>query len=162
MKTLPTLQPGDRLLLLRRNWFSRAIAWWLSSEWSHVAPVTNPTDCLEASWPNVRRSEIANYLDGRYTVAVLRPRMPLTAVQVNAWLRTGDSLIGIQYDIRSFWGFLTGRGEQSGGRVNCTEVLLAMDQAAGLLTDRSSLLVSPQSYAEFAAAGLFDVIWRSA
>jgi hypothetical protein len=37
-----------------------------------------------------------------------------------------------------------------------------MDQAAGLLTGRNMALISPQSYAEFASAGLFDIIWRSA
>lgn len=160
--TIPTIKAGDRLLLLRSNWFSHLVAWWLSSEWSHVVPIINTTSGLEVSWPKVRRSKIADYLAGNYTVALLRPRVPLSAEQTNAWLHTGYGLIGKKYDIRSFWGFLTGNSEQNNGRVNCTEALLEMDQAAGLLTGRTPRLISPQSYAEFVAAGLFDVIWRSA
>jgi hypothetical protein len=110
----------------------------------------------------VRTGNIRDYLGGTHHVCLLRPRVPFTPEQGVAWMCAGREMIGKKYDIRSFWGFLTGKGEQNGGRPNCAEALLTMDQAAGLLTERNMALISPQSYAEFASAGLFDIIWRSA
>jgi hypothetical protein len=83
MNPFPALLPGDRLLTLKDSIFSAAICWWLSSDWSHLVPILNEDgETLNITHPTVRPGHVSDYLrEDAYTVALLRPRMPLTPEQ---------------------------------------------------------------------------------
>ena len=149
--------PGDRLLTLRNSVYSRAVAWWTHSEWSHCAPVLDELGTtLEARLPRIGYGSVDDYAGA--TVLHLRPTVPFSEAQAQAWAMAGEVLRGRRYDLLSLAGFLLGNGLQHQSKPNCAELLLTMDHAAGLLTGRDLHLISPQSYAEFAAAGLFTVV----
>ena len=150
-------QAGDRLLTLRDNPFSKAVAWWLNGRYSHCVPILSEEGLtLEARTPQIRFGRVSDYADA--TMLHLRPAVPFSEAQAKAWAAAGLALRGRGYDLKSLAGFLFGNGTHDPERPNCAELLLAMDHAAGLLTGRDPHLISPQSYAEFAAAGLFRVV----
>lgn len=151
------LQPGDRLLTLRPTVPSRLVAWWLNGAYSHCAPIISEQGTtIEARLPRIRYGSSHEYTGAK--ILHLRPAVPFTASQRTAWVLAGARLIGKRYDLLSIGGFLAGNGAQHHSKPNCAELLLTMDHAAGLLQNRDYRLISPQSYAEFAAAGLFNVV----
>ena len=150
-------RPGDRLLTLRDEFYSRVVAWWTHSEWSHCTPILDELGTtLEARLPRIGYGSVDDYAGA--TVLHLRPAEALTEAQMAAWVAAGEVLRGRRYDLLSLAGFIFGNGLQHKSKPNCAELLLTMDHAAGLLLGRGDHLVTPQSYAEFAAAGLFTVV----
>lgn len=156
------LQPGDRILTKRMKGpaaiFSEAIAWWLHSRWSHILPVVSETEAVNIIWPAPHFAEVAHFTGGDYRWKVLRPTVPFDRT---AWLRTAIGLKRFDYDLESFGGFLTNDGKfQNARQINCAEGVWMCDRAAGLLAEHDGRLISPQSYDDFAAAGLFEVIYE--
>ena len=156
-------QPGDRLLVASGQLGSRALRWWLNSAYSHVVPVLDVAGTtLEIRPPRPKFGSVAAYRAGKHRLLHLRPVVPWAPAQISAYLAAAEQLRVQRYDLLSFAGFLLNRPKiEDGKRVNCSEGMLVMDHAAGLLTGRTLALVSPQSYVEFASAGLFTIIGRS-
>jgi hypothetical protein len=158
------LQPGDRIISRCitgvSQYFSDGIAWWLHSNWSHTIPVVSETEVLDISWPKPKIVPASTFLSGDYKVKVLRPCFTLTPNQVIIWENTINDLLNQRYDLESYAGFiLNDAGLQNSKRVNCAEGTLICDKTIGLLPNYDGRLVSPQSYENFANAGLFNVIY---
>ena len=160
-------QPGYRILTRRIKGpaalFSSLLAWWLNSHYSHIVPVLSETECLNIVWPRPKVVPVEHFLDGSYQVKILRPVRPLTDNQVQRWLETAAVVERMEYDLESFGGFLANDGTvQDPKRVNCAEGTLMMDWSAGLMTGHDGDLISPQTYIEFARAGVFKPVFEEA
>ena len=158
------LQAGDRIISRRVTgpiqYFSGAIAWWLHSNWSHVVPVIDGSNCLDILWPKPKIVPVSTFLTGDYKVKVLRPVIALTSKQVITWRNTIDDLLKQKYDLESFAGFILNDPDiQNYKRVNCAEGTLICDKTIGLLSNYDGRLVSPQTYENFANAGLFNIVY---
>jgi hypothetical protein len=153
---------GDRLLTTREGPISAGIRWWLNAEYSHVVPVLNDRgEVLDVRWPKAKIKHASEYLADRYRILHLRPVEPLTLIQSASWEAAGRGLVGTKYDALSYLGFVTNRQEiEDPERTNCAEACLIMDHSAGILPGRRLALISPQSYMEFLAAGVFEVVQR--
>jgi len=166
---------GDRLLVASDALGSKAIRYWLNSEYSHIVPILNADgQTLEIRYPTIHFGNAADYLDGKYRVLHLRPMQPLNDLQITTYLYRAERLCNVvgyseksfweqikeaNYDMKSFWAYLINSGgAQNPQKVNCSEGMLTLDHALGLLPTRSMRFISPQSYMEFLAAGLFEVV----
>lgn len=164
-KPFPLLQSGDRLLTKRikgpYKFFSEAIAWKLNSEFSHVVPVFDEFNCLNIIWPEPEWADNRHFFTGDFRVLVLRPALPLTDKQTVRWRRAVIEVRKKKYDLKSFAGFASNKDTQNPRQVNCSEGTLYCDRAMGLLMrPDTARLISPQSYKNFADAGLFNIIYE--
>ena len=160
----PKVQTGDRILSRRKTdylrYFSSAIAWWLHSNWSHVVPVINAEECLDILWPKPKIVNPSMFLSDDYRIAILRPKFQLSDDQILLWHSTAEGLLNQKYDLESFAGFILDDPKiQNPRKVNCSEGTLICDKSIGLLAEYDGRLVSPQTYEDFAIAGLFNIIY---
>ena len=160
----PKLQTGDRILSRRMTgsikYFSSCLAWFLHSNWSHVVPVIDENNCLDILWPKVKVVPNKTFLSSDYRIMILRPKVQLTDEQKETWVKTTNKLYGEDYDLESFAGFLLDKPSiQNPNKVNCAEGCLLCDKSIGFLTNYNGRLVSPQTYENFAMAGMFDIIY---
>ena len=151
---------GDRLLVAAPTVGSKALRWWLNSRYSHVVPIIDVSGkTLEVRYPQPYFSTVNDYLDGKHRILHLRPVQELSDLQINNYLTVVDHVQFRDYDILSFAGFLSNREYiENKSKLNCSEAMLTLDHAMGLLLGRSMALVSPQSYVEFEAAGIFKIV----
>lgn len=153
------VRTGDRLLTLSKNPLSPLLAWWLGCEYSHITAVVSPRLVLNITWPRPTIETIEEFLAKQRRVLHLRPATPFDSNQVKAWTERSNEILATEYDLLSFRGHLTNDGKaENHKKLNCAEAVLSLDHAAGLLRGRDFRLISPQSYVEFAAAGLFTVV----
>lgn len=159
MTTPLDLRTGDRLLTLGKNPLSPLLAWWLGCEYSHITPVMSRRLVMNITWPRPTIETIEEFLAKQRRVLHLRPTTPFNSDQGKAWTERGNEILATDYDLLSFKGHLANDGKaQNGKKYNCAEGVLSLDHAAGLLLGRDFRLISPQSYVEFAAAGVFVVV----
>lgn len=157
------LQIGDRLLTKRIAGLplllSEAIAWWLHSKWSHIVPVLSETECLNITWPKPKVIPIKHFTSGDYEYKILRPIKNLTDDDKANWLITADEIRLQNYDTKSFLGFITNNSHiENSKRANCAEGTLYMDINSNIIPMCDVRLISPQSYENFATAGMFVII----
>ncbi len=159
-----TLQIGDRVLTkCEKGWraiFSELIAWWLHSKHSHVMPVIS-TDgqILDITLPRPKITSLVEWFSGKYRVTILRPVAELTAAQQRKFIETAQQIQSRDYDLESFVSFLANSPTRDPRKINCAEGTLLCDQAAGMLVNCDGVLISPQSYDDFATAGMFMMIY---
>jgi len=161
------LQIGDRVLTKCQKGYkaigSELIAWWLHSRWSHIMPVVSEDgDVLDITIPRPKIVSLKEHCNGAYRMVILRPVTPFDENQKKWFKGMAECLAGREYDLISFVGFLRNANTQDPSKVNCAEGTLLCDQAAGLLTSHDGKLISPQSYDDYATAGLFKVIYGDA
>ena len=161
----PILRTGDRILSRRITgpikYFSNCLAWFLHSNWSHVVPVIDSNVCLDILWPKSKIVSNSIFLSPDYKIMILRPRIEFTVEQNIKWIAAANLLSGEEYDLESFAGFLLDKPSiQNCSKINCSEGCLICDKSVGLLTNYDGHLVSPQTYEDFATAGMFDIIYQ--
>jgi len=155
--TVTDLQPGDILVTLGRSPLAAGIAWWTHAEFSHVMPVVDGGMVIDMKWP---RAEVLDPNTLKYKRVVhLRRTVDLTENQRKLWCIVGRDLARPgQYDLASYFGWLTSTGSHSHRRTNCAEATLRCCQAIGDLETRTDRLISPQSFIEYAHAGMYRVV----
>jgi len=158
------LQIGDHVLTkCEKGWraiFSELIAWWLHSKFSHVMPVVSESgDVLDITLPKPKITSLAEWFNGNYRVMILRPVTPLTTSEQIKFISTAQQIRSRDYDLKSFLGFLENNPTRDPKKINCAEGTLLCDQSAGILVHHDGVLISPQSYDDYADGGLFQVIY---
>jgi len=154
---LTDLQPGDILVTLGRSPLSIGIAWWTHADFSHVMPVVDGGQALDMKWPHPEVLD-PNTLKFRRVVH-LRPTIALNKNQEYVWCTVARGMAKTgKYDLASFIGWLTGTGSNSHRRTNCAEATLRCCKTIGDLGGRTDHLISPQSFIEYAHAGMYRVV----
>jgi len=116
----------------------RALTW---SSWSHAA-LCNGTECIEATWPRVRRVPIADVIAAHDDFTVI----DLPCAWPNVAWAAALSQVGRPYDWAALLGFLAHRDWASPARWFCSE-LVAWAFAKGgspLFRPDSTYRVTPQ------------------
>lgn len=148
------LQAGDILLTGKRNLFSRVLQWRLNGSYSHCMPMVSESKGLNTDiLRNSRVQNVEKYFSGEFRVIRLRSRI----MDIDAFTLEASLLDNLPYDIRSYAGFLVNKNTEDPDKINCGEAALLCCHAGGILKDRTLDRISPQSFYEFAMAGLFEI-----
>jgi hypothetical protein len=154
---------GDRALIKKIRGFhalQETICWKINSRFSHVEPIISKEgDSVDATVPRLKRSNIKKYFNGQYRVWILRPLPKLTKEQAIKFAITTQLCIDMKYDLFSYLGFVINKPLEHKGQLNCAELVLRADHSIGLLERHGGIFISPQSYVDFAMAGMFDIVY---
>lgn len=105
----------------------RALTW---SQWSHAALLVDDANVVEATWPNVRVTPLADVI-AKHTRHII---IDLPCGNPDEAIRAALSQVGRSYDLTALFGILIHRDWQEDDRWFCSELVAwAFDQAGSPL-----------------------------
>jgi uncharacterized protein YycO len=117
-----------RVLLCRSprlgSWLIRLLTW---SDWSHSGIVVGGDQVIEATWPRVRITPLAEVLAAHPIYEVVDLPCPDPGAALHAAL----GQVGKPYDVKALFGFLVHRDWQEEGHWFCSELVAWCAQQGG-------------------------------